>query len=441
MIILVTIPKIREKEKNNMNLIVAVDENFAIGNKQGLLCHLPEDLKHFKELTTGRTVLMGYNTLMSLPGSAPLKNRRNIVLTSKSITVEGAEVVHSVAEALERCDEDTFIIGGESIYRQFLPFCRKAYVTHIKKAFEADTFFPVLGKEWRLIEESAEKQYKEISFTFATYKNTDLKGQMQALYRVLSPQEERRGVRIMSHNVLHQSYHQLLTTDERLQTAAGCYLHFLPDSLGLQEFHRDLRPRLEELLEGRYLFVQPPYPQGEKDYTPLLYRPDRLKPVETRFHSFFGKNKGLWSYDCAVYEDLREGGEVIHVNLHFHYDEKEIPPQARLVNGLIRELKTKYPDAVVAITGDHNADRDSEAFSLLFFDTDLESACELCTDPAQRGNTWHTPDRFEFRAEKEIDHVSFSQDTATLSSYRRVADPFISLASDHFPVLADLKRK
>ncbi len=156
-----------------MNLIVAVDENFAIGNKQELLCHLPEDLKHFKELTLNKTVLMGYNTLMSLPASAPLKNRRNLVLTSKNIVIEGAEVVHSVQEALKFCDEDAFIIGGSSVYRQFLPYCQKAYVTHIKKSFEADTFFPALGKEWKLIEESAQKEHNGIPFTFAVYKNTD----------------------------------------------------------------------------------------------------------------------------------------------------------------------------------------------------------------------------------------------------------------------------
>lgn len=157
-----------------MNLIVAVDESFAIGNKGELLCYLPEDLKHFKELTIGKTVVMGYNTLLSLPQSKPLKNRKNVVLTSKELTIEGAVVVHSVEEALKECDQDAFVIGGSSIYRQFLPYCRMAYLTHIRAAFEADTFFPPLGEQWKLVEESALKDYNGLLYSFAAYKNTSL---------------------------------------------------------------------------------------------------------------------------------------------------------------------------------------------------------------------------------------------------------------------------
>ncbi len=165
-----------------MNLIVAVDENFAIGNQQELLCHLPEDLKHFKELTSGHTVVMGYNTLRSLPGSKPLKNRKNVVLTTKQISVEGAVVVHSVADALKECDENAFIIGGSSVYRQFLPFCHRAYITHIRASFPADTFFPALDNGWKLIEESALKEQNGLLFSFAVYQNEENKQRLEALY-------------------------------------------------------------------------------------------------------------------------------------------------------------------------------------------------------------------------------------------------------------------
>ena len=152
-----------------MNLIVAVDENFAIGNKLGLLCHLPEDLKRFKELTLNKTVVMGYNTLMSLPRSQPLKNRTNVVLTRKDITVEGATVVHSVEQALALCPPDSFIIGGSSIYKQFLPYCQKAYITHIEKAFEADTFFPPLDQDWEMTQRSQRLEHEGMGFRFCLW--------------------------------------------------------------------------------------------------------------------------------------------------------------------------------------------------------------------------------------------------------------------------------
>ena len=125
-----------------MNLIAAVSKNRGIGLNGSLLCHLPEDLKYFKETTLNKKVLMGYNTLISLPGSKPLPNRENFVLTRKDIKIEGATVVHTIAEALEKCGDDCFVMGGDSVYRQLLPFCRYAYVTHVDKSFEADSFFP-----------------------------------------------------------------------------------------------------------------------------------------------------------------------------------------------------------------------------------------------------------------------------------------------------------
>lgn len=140
-----------------MNLIVAADETWGIGKEGGLLAHLPGDMKYFRETTMGKTVVMGRKTLESFPGGRPLKNRVNIVL-SKDMDYgpEGVTVFHSVEETLEALkgekEEDVFIIGGGAVYREFLPYCTRAYVTHIYHTFEADTDFPDLDRmrEWEL---------------------------------------------------------------------------------------------------------------------------------------------------------------------------------------------------------------------------------------------------------------------------------------------------
>ena len=109
-----------------MYAIVAVDEKWGIGRDNALLFNLPADLKRFKELTSGHTVLMGRKTLESLPGGRGLPNRRNIVLTGqRGFTAERAEIVHSPAEALLTADEDSWVIGGESVYRMFLPMAAR----------------------------------------------------------------------------------------------------------------------------------------------------------------------------------------------------------------------------------------------------------------------------------------------------------------------------
>ena len=127
-----------------MNLIVAIDEQNAIGKGGDLLCHLSADLKHFKALTTGHTVVMGSRTYLSLP-RRPLPDRRNIVLTRQDASLfEGAEVVRSVEEILALKDE-VFIIGGGQVYEQLLPYADRLYITRIRHTFpEADTFFPVI---------------------------------------------------------------------------------------------------------------------------------------------------------------------------------------------------------------------------------------------------------------------------------------------------------
>ncbi len=157
-----------------MNLIVAIDKNNGIGKNGDLLCHLSADLKHFKEVTTGKTVIMGYNTLISLPKSAPLKNRRNIVLYEKDITIEGAEVVHSLDELFELIrgiePDELFVIGGAMVYTLLMPYCQKLYITHIEKAFDADRFLPEIKEsEWRAIDESELMQEGDLSFRYVTY--------------------------------------------------------------------------------------------------------------------------------------------------------------------------------------------------------------------------------------------------------------------------------
>ena len=158
-----------------LSIIVAVAENYAIGKKGDLLCHLPEDLKHFKSITSGKTVLMGERTFFSLP-KHPLPNRRNIVLTDvKGKTFEGAEVAYSIDELIASIqgEEEAFVIGGGMVYRQMMPLADKLYITHIHHRWDdADTFFPQINpNEWDL--ESEEKHLADennpYDFTFCTY--------------------------------------------------------------------------------------------------------------------------------------------------------------------------------------------------------------------------------------------------------------------------------
>jgi dihydrofolate reductase len=158
-----------------ISIIVAIAENYAIGKKGDLLCHLPADLKHFKEITSGKTVLMGERTFYSLP-KHPLPNRRNIVLTDvQGKTFEGAEAVYSLEELCAKVqgEEEAFVIGGGMVYRQMMPIADKLYITHIHHSWEdADTFFPEIKEdEWKLIssEEHKADEKNPYDFTFCTY--------------------------------------------------------------------------------------------------------------------------------------------------------------------------------------------------------------------------------------------------------------------------------
>ncbi len=158
-----------------ISIIVAVAENYAIGKKGDLLCHMPADLKHFKEITSGKTVMMGERTFFSLP-KHPLPNRRNIVLTDvPGKTFEGAESAYSLDEMINivHGEEEAFVIGGGMVYRQMMPLADKLYITHIHHSWEdADTFFPEIKEsEWQLL--SAERHEADeknpYDYTFAEY--------------------------------------------------------------------------------------------------------------------------------------------------------------------------------------------------------------------------------------------------------------------------------
>ncbi|MCL2864830.1 MAG: dihydrofolate reductase [Lachnospiraceae bacterium] len=159
-----------------MNLIVAVDKNWAIGNGNRLLTSIPNDMKNFRRTTLGKVVVMGRKTLESFPNGLPLDQRVNIVLTSKqNYQVKGAIVVHSLKELEEELQKyqsgDIFVIGGESIYRQLLPKCEMAYVTKIDYAFQADTWMPDLDalSQWQLIETGEEQTYSNLEYYFLKY--------------------------------------------------------------------------------------------------------------------------------------------------------------------------------------------------------------------------------------------------------------------------------
>ena len=159
-----------------MNLIVAVDKNWAIGLKGDLLVSIPQDMKFFRQTTQGKVVAMGRKTLESFPNGLPLANRVNIVLTSdENYNGRGAVLVHTIDDMVKELqkyeEEDIFVIGGETIYRQLLPYCKKAYITKIDHAYHADTFFPNLDQdpEWEMTGISDEQTYFDLEYVFTIY--------------------------------------------------------------------------------------------------------------------------------------------------------------------------------------------------------------------------------------------------------------------------------
>ena len=156
--------------------IVAVDEKWGIGKKNGLLFDLPLDMKFFRETTSGKTVCMGYNTLLSFPNGKPLKNRKNIVICPEGVTGDGFIAVHDMPEMLEAIgkeDGDVYVIGGAYFYKSMLPYCDEVLVTKVKADGNAEVFFENLDEreDFELKEEGEELQTNGYTIKFTKYRN------------------------------------------------------------------------------------------------------------------------------------------------------------------------------------------------------------------------------------------------------------------------------
>ncbi len=159
-----------------MNAIAAVDKNWAIGLKNKLLVSIPTDMRYFQRTTMKKVVIMGRKTLESFPEGKPLKDRTNVVLTrSMEVHPEGAIICNTVDEVLAEAEkyppQDVFVIGGASVYKELLPYCDKAYITKIDRAFDADAYFPNLDQEedWELTQTGEEQTYFDMEYWFTIY--------------------------------------------------------------------------------------------------------------------------------------------------------------------------------------------------------------------------------------------------------------------------------
>ena len=166
-----------------MNLIIAVDRNHGIGCKGTLLYHIPDDLRYFKEKTSGKVVVMGRGTLESLPNGKPLPNRINVVLSRDTgFMPDGVIVCRSVDELFERLksydSNDVFIMGGETVYNLLAEYCDFAFVTEIDAESSADKFFHKVydGERWGKIEEGEERECNGIRYRFCKYRNLKRSG-------------------------------------------------------------------------------------------------------------------------------------------------------------------------------------------------------------------------------------------------------------------------
>ncbi len=159
-----------------MNVIAAVDSNWAIGYQNKLLVSIPNDMKFFRMETKGKVVVLGRKTLETFPGKRPLEQRTNIIVSSDpNYQVEGATVVNSIEDLLEELkqykSESIYIIGGTSIYKQMLPYCKVAHITKIHHAYAADSYFPNLDEmeEWVITRDSEEQTYFDLEYEFLQY--------------------------------------------------------------------------------------------------------------------------------------------------------------------------------------------------------------------------------------------------------------------------------
>jgi dihydrofolate reductase len=152
-------------------MIAAVAENRVIGNKNTIPWHLPADFKYFKEITSGKTIVMGLNTFNSI-GGKPLPGRKHIILNNdlSYVPPEDCQVAHSIEESLElmKSEEEVFICGGASIYKQFLPMAQKLYITEVHANPEGDTYFPEINKgEWNEVKREDYKADEKNSYDYS----------------------------------------------------------------------------------------------------------------------------------------------------------------------------------------------------------------------------------------------------------------------------------
>ena len=156
---------------DNLSLIAAIGKNNELGINNNLIWHLPSDLKYFRKVTLGKTIIMGRKCFESLPGLLP--NRKHIILTNNNdYTVEGAIIFHNVEDILEYLkneSEECFVIGGALIYELFLPYVKKLYLTEINAESNADVYFPNFNKDLYEREELEEKTENNINYKFVIY--------------------------------------------------------------------------------------------------------------------------------------------------------------------------------------------------------------------------------------------------------------------------------
>ena len=154
-----------------MEAIVCVSENWGIGLDGDLLFHISADLKRFKELTVGKTVILGSRTLKTFPGGKPLPNRRSIILTRSETPIEGAELAHSRQDAIDLAGSDAIVIGGASIYTLLLPYCDRVRVTKVFASPKADSYFPNLDNhpDWRVESAGEVQEENGLKFQYIDY--------------------------------------------------------------------------------------------------------------------------------------------------------------------------------------------------------------------------------------------------------------------------------
>lgn len=159
-----------------MEAIVAADLGWGIGYQGRLLCPIRADLRRFRQLTLGKTVILGRKTLETFPGGRPLPERVNLILSRDlSLAVPGGQVFHGLDSLLAAAPKDSVVIGGESVYRALLPRCDRVHLTRILRRFPADAYFPVLSPEngWSLAEEEPVLEENGVEFQYLTYQRRE----------------------------------------------------------------------------------------------------------------------------------------------------------------------------------------------------------------------------------------------------------------------------